>query len=241
MRRLFVPAAQLAGERVSLTAEQARHLKVLRLLPGALLEIFDGAGARFRAELLPDGALRVTERLAERHLPGAPEVVLAQALVKGEKLDLVVQKATELGVARIVPLACGRSVVKLDAQRGAARTERLRRIAGEAARQCGRADVPHIDEPCGWPDLLALVAAEPERLSLLLDPAETALRLGAAARGAARLLLAVGPEGGFSGEEVERAVASGFLRAGLGPLVLRTETAGLAALAVVLHVHGALG
>jgi 16S rRNA U1498 N3-methylase RsmE len=119
--------------------------------------------------------------------------------------------------------------------------ERWRRVAQEAARQCGRADVPMIDEPAGWDRILALLRDEPGRRGLLLDPEESKLRLGAAARGARKLLLAVGPEGGFSSEERERARQGGLLPVGMGPLVLRTETAGLAALAVLLHVHGELG
>jgi 16S rRNA (uracil1498-N3)-methyltransferase len=101
--------------------------------------------------------------------------------------------------------------------------------------------VPRIDAPAGWADVFSLLAAEPDRRPLLLDPEAKDLRLGAAARGVSRLLLAVGPEGGFSAAEKAEAAANGFVAAGLGSRVLRTETAGLAALAVVLHVHGELG
>lgn len=240
MRRLFVPPGQLsetgpaASATVRLTGEQARYLTaVLRLRPGDALEIFDGRGARYAAALEPGEILRVGARVLEE--ARALDVVLAQGLAKGEKMDLVVQKATELGVTRIAPFEAERSVVKLSAERGAARTERFRRIAQEAARQCGRADVPLIDEPRTLAALL-----ETDRLCLLLDP-PAALRLSAAARGVPRLLLAVGPEGGFSPGELELAQRAGAAAVGLGPLVLRTETAGLAALAVLQHLHGALG
>jgi 16S rRNA (uracil1498-N3)-methyltransferase len=227
MHRLFM-------EREGLTPEQLHYLRsVLRLENGAEIEVFDGKGARRRAVLEGD-SLRVLGPL-----PGAPrralDVVLVQALAKGEKMDLVVQKATELGASRIVPLASERAVVK---KPGADKVKRWRRIAQEAARQSGRADVPVIDEPCGWDEVLPLLG---ERKGLLLDPEEKSLRLGAAARGVPQLLLAVGPEGGFSPGERERAVHAGMLPVALGPLVLRTETAGLAALAVLLHVHGDLG
>jgi 16S rRNA (uracil1498-N3)-methyltransferase len=218
---------------MALTPEQSRHVAVLRLRPGDEIEVFDGRGARHRASL-EEGALRLGEALP-REAERAVQVTLVQALAKGEKMDLVVQKATELGVARIVPLASERSVVKLDARRGASRTERWRKIAQEAARQSQRADVPRIDEPATWADVLELGPG------LLLDPEERTLRLGQAARGVRRVLIAVGPEGGFSPEERERAVAAGMLPVGLGPLVLRTETAGLAAVAVILHVNGELG
>lgn len=240
MHRLYVPPEQLASSpRVELTPEQSRHLlTVLRLRTGAELEVFDGKGRRFRAALTGSG-LEIGAPLParERRL----DVVLAQALAKGEKMEWVIQKATELGAARILPLATERSVVRLDAQRGAARTARWRRIAEEAARQCGRSDVPGVDEPRGWDAVFALLQGDPERRGLLLDPDPGELRLGDAARGVSRLLVAVGPEGGFSPGERARAVESGLLGVALGAQVLRSETAGLAALSVVLHVNGELG
>ena len=245
MHRLFVPPEQLSGTRVRLTSEQARHLgTVLRLKPGEEIEVFDGKGARFRAWLedspeLDAAALRIAEPLPEGPQRGV-DVVLVQALAKGEKMELVVQKATELGASRIVPLAAERAVVRLDAERAGSRAARWRKVAEEAARQCGRADVPRIDEPAGWTAVFSLLRDEPARRGILLDPEEP-LRLGQAARGSRRVLLVVGPEGGFSPDEREKARANGLLPAGLGPLVLRTETAGLAALSVVLHVSGDLG
>ena len=238
MHRLYVPPGQLAGApRVKLTADQSRHLlTVLRLVPGAEIEVFDGAGGRFRA-VLAGQELEIGARLAADGRK--TDVVLAQALAKGEKMDLIVQKATELGVTRIVPLAADRAVVRLDAHRGKSRAERWRRIAQEASRQCGRADVPRIDEPMAWDGVFALARGE-DRRALLLDPEERQLRLGAAARGVSKLLLAVGPEGGFSAEEKAAAAQATFVPVGLGPLVLRSETAGLAAVAVVLHVNGEL-
>jgi 16S rRNA (uracil1498-N3)-methyltransferase len=240
VHRLYVPPEQLAGSaRVKLTAAQSRHLlTVLRLSSGAGIEVFDGVGGRFQAVLAGD-ELEIVAAVPEEDK--AVDVVLVQALAKGERMDLVVQKATELGASRIVPLASERSVLRLDAERGASRAERWRRIAREASRQCGRADVPRIDAPVGWDGVFSLARDEPDRRGVLLDPEAGEPRLGAAARGIDRLLLVVGPEGGFSPEERSRAEANGFVRASLGPLVLRTETAGLAALAVVLHVHGALG
>jgi len=146
-RRLHVPAAQLArGSPVALTPSQSRYLEtVLRLAPGAEVEVFDGEGRRFEAELEPS-ALRIG-----KELPRAPasslDVWLAQAIVKGDKLDLVTQKATEMGVSRILLFDSNRSVVKLDDRRAGSRVERLQRVAEEAARQCGRSDVPSIDGP----------------------------------------------------------------------------------------------
>jgi len=238
-RRLHVPAAQLAqGNPVALAPAQSRYLEtVLRLAPGAEVEVFDGEGRRFEA-LLEPSSLHIGKELP-RAAASSLDVWLAQAIVKGDKLDLVTQKATELGVSRILLFDSSRSVVKLDDRRAGSRVERLQRVAEEAARQSGRSDVPPIDGP------ISLDAVgdrlEPDRLALLLDPEETDLRLSQAARGASRLCLVVGPEGGFAPEERERAANRGMIPVSLGPLVLRTETAGLAALAVVRHLAGELG
>jgi 16S rRNA (uracil1498-N3)-methyltransferase len=240
VHRLFISPEQLAaGPRVKLSPEQSRHLlAVLRLERGAEIEVFDGRGGRYFAVLAGD---EVEIRALLPPGPRRVDVVLVQALARGEKMDLVLQKATELGATRIVALAADRAVVKLEQGRGASRAERWRRIAREAARQCGRADVPQVDAPVAWDGVFSLLQAEPDRRAFLLDPAEQGRRLGEAVRGVRRCLVAVGPEGGFSPEERRRAVENGFVPAALGPLVLRTETAGLAALAIVLHVNGELG
>lgn len=239
VHRLFVPPEQIA-ELVRLDPSQSRHLElVLRLAPGAELEVFDGRGSSWRARIESPGVLRLGARKGPE--PGGADVWLAQALAKGEKLDLVVQKATELGATRILPLAVERSVVRLGDERAERRTGRLRRIAQEAARQSGRSDVPPVDAPRTLADLAGLLRAEPGRRGLLLDPEEREVRLSQAARGASRLLLAVGPEGGFTPAERAQAAASGFAPVALGRLVLRTETAGIAALAIVQHLAGNLG
>jgi 16S rRNA (uracil1498-N3)-methyltransferase len=246
VRRLFVPPGQLAAARegvLSLTAEQARYLGlVLRLRDGDAVEVFDGRGTRLAARLSPLPAGELALRLGEpaRDEGASGSIVLAQALSKGEKLDWVVQKATELGVSRIVPFAAERSVVKLSAERGAARVERLRRIAQEAARQCGRADVPQVDAPAAWEELLALPRQDPPLIAVLLDADPGLPPLGQLDPGP-RVLLVVGPEGGFSAREREGAAAAGLLAASLGRRVLRTETAGLAAVAIVQHLRGELG
>jgi 16S rRNA (uracil1498-N3)-methyltransferase len=238
-RRLHVPPEQLArGNPVALTASQGRYLEtVLRLRPGAEVEVFDGAGRRFEA-VLESAGLRIAAELPAGP-PSALDVWLAQAIVKGDKLDLVVQKATELGASRIVLLETSRSVVKLDDRRAGSRVERLRRVAEESSRQCRRSDVPPIDGPMTLDDLSSRL--EPDRVGLLLDPDEAELRLSHAARGASRVCVAVGPEGGFAPEERDRAASGGVLPVSLGKLVLRTETAGLAALAVLRHLAGDLG
>ena len=246
-RRVHLPPAQLAAAAaglVPLTAAQQRYLgSVLRLRPGDSVEAFDGTGATFRSllEAGEGGALALHLGPRAEAPAGALDVWLAQALVKADKFELVLQKATELGASRVLPFAASRSVVKLDDQRGSAKVERWRKIAQEAARQCGRADVPAVDRPLRLGELLEIAGRVPGRRGLVLDPGERSLRLSAAARGAVELLLVVGPEGGLSAEELAACESGGLLGVTLGPLVLRTETAGLAALSVLQHLAGALG
>jgi 16S rRNA (uracil1498-N3)-methyltransferase len=236
--RLYVAPEQLASgtDEVLLQPEQTHYLRdVLRLRPGAELELFDGRGARLRCVLSAPGAVRVVERM--QGIAAAVHVIVAQALAKGEKMDLVVQKCTELGAARIVPLLAARSVVKVDADRGAGKAARWQKIAQEAARQSERADVPMVDAPATWAALFELSRG---RCAVLLEPRAPA-RLSEVVRGATEVVLAIGPEGGFTEGEIAAALSAGFTAVGLGPLVLRTETAALAALSVLQHLHGALG
>lgn len=240
-RRLFVPEERIGPDRALLVAADLHYLcDVLRLGPGAEVEVFDGRGGAYLAQLAeePEGLLlRLGVR---REAPGArARVHLGFSLARGERCDLVVQKGTELGAAVLVPIVAARSVVRLDAERAADRVRRWRRIAAEAARQCGRADVPAVEAPA---PLAAAVAAAPRgfRRILLHMPGGEPLA-DAVEKGAEGHLLLVGPEGGFTQEEVEIAVAGGARLATFGPRVLRFETAAIAALALVQHLTGDLG
>ncbi|MBS2022815.1 MAG: 16S rRNA (uracil(1498)-N(3))-methyltransferase [Deltaproteobacteria bacterium] len=242
MRRLFIRPEQLAsaaGARVPLDDAQRRHLAVLRLADGAELEVFDGLGARHLARLTGE-SIELTQKLPDRPR-GALEAWLAQALSKADKLELVLQKATELGAARVLPFEAERSVVKLEPERAQHKLERWTRIAQEAARQCGRAEVPAIDAPVTFAKLLDHALSDPERRVILLDTGALPLTLSQAARGEMKVVLVVGPEGGFSNEERALAESKGALLASMGQLILRTETAGLVALSIVRHLAGELG
>jgi 16S rRNA (uracil1498-N3)-methyltransferase len=237
VRRLFVPRARIAGDEARLLAPERHYLRdVLRLPDGAPLEVFDGEGGAYDAALAPGDALRLGPR---RAAPAARAPLhLAFALARGEKADLVVQKATELGVARLCPFAAARSVVRLDAERGAERARRWRRIAEEAARQCGRADVPEVDAPVPLDDVLAGAPAGFARLLLYEGGGEPLAR--AVDPAAPGHLAVVGPEGGFDEEEVSAALARGARLASLGPRILRFETAAIVAAALVQHALGEL-
>lgn len=244
MRRLLVPRAQIGADQAVVEGDALHYLaRVLRLEVGDALEIFDGEGRAWEGRIDALETERAIVRLgAERSVPTAPPITLAQGLAKGDKLDLVVQKGTELGAARIVPLRLARSIVRLEGAKAVERTRRWQRIADEAARQSGRADVPVVEEPTDLAAFLDGARARGERIAVLWEE-ERGLRLGAfvASHLDVPLALVIGPEGGLTEGEVATIRAAGGVAVGLGPRILRTETAGLAALSVVLHLAGELG
>lgn len=241
MHRFFIEPNRIQGEQVTLSPEQAHQVaRVLRLQPGARICVLDGRGRECEAVLE-----EVTPRHASAHAlewrptSGEPRahVALALGILKGEKMDWAVQKATEVGAAEILPVECARSVVRVDGERAAGKAERWQRIAREAAEQCRRGRVPEVSRPATLASVLAR-APEFDRI-LLADEGETAPlseALSPAPSGASlRILLLVGPEGSFTPEEAEAARAVGALPVSLGSRILRAETAALVGVALVLH------
>jgi 16S rRNA (uracil1498-N3)-methyltransferase len=247
MARLFVLPERLHEETVVLGGEDHRYLvRVLRLRAGDEVVLFDGAGQEARARIERVGPraaeLRVLERTASAGTMG-PEVTLLVGIPKGDKMELVVQKATELGVARIVPMRTARSIGPAEVARQAARRQRWIKIAREAARQCGRNDVPDVAATVELPAALAALPQDALRLLFWEDARSVGLRDRLSQHGSrpARIVVAVGPEGGFDADEVENARRAGFEVVGLGPRTLRAETAAMAALAIVGFALGDLG
>jgi 16S rRNA (uracil1498-N3)-methyltransferase len=237
--RLFVPIDKLRGTQATLDAAAHRHLvKVLRLSPGCPLRVFDGAGTEIDACIEAVGKASVEISLGERRRIPAPACTIALLVAppRGERMDLVVQKTTELGVARIVPVATERGV----AQPGQHQQRRWRTIAEEAARQSGRADVPEIAPPVPLDQALASAALAPRRL-LLWEGEHGQSLPQTLADGPRAVALLVGPEGGFAPLEVGQATAAGFDSVGLGPRILRSETAAIVAVALAQAAAGGLG
>jgi 16S rRNA (uracil1498-N3)-methyltransferase len=236
-RRIFVPRQRIAGSRAELDGSTVHYLtEVLRLAPGAAVEVFDGEGMAYPARW--DGPGSSLELGPPRAVPPpAARVWLAPALAKGEKMDWVVQKCTELGVERVLPFSAARSVVKLAGVKGEERSQRWERIAAAAARQCGRAEVPQVAPPAPLAQVLASVPEGFSRLVFFEGGGEPL----AAAPGAEGHFVVVGPEGGLSREEIAACVAAGCKVATLGPRVLRAETAAVVAVALLQHLHGDLG
>ncbi len=236
LTRVHVAAALESGGVVDLPAETASHVaRVLRGRVGDALVIFNGDGREFSAEIAAVRGTRVTVSLGAAQTVDRESrlaVTLVQCVPRGDRMDFVVQKATELGVTHIVPVLSGRSVVRLDARQSAAKLAHWRAVAISACEQCGRNHVPTIDEARPLLDFLG-DAPMPAALRLVLEPdAEHPAESERAAPGAPhKVEIAIGPEGGFAPEELEAFRLAAFVRVQLGPRVLRTETAAVAALA----------
>lgn len=219
-----------------LPAPQAHHaMRVLRLKAGDAVVLFNGDGAEYAAVIVQAGrdrlALDVTGRgVVDRESPLA--VTLAQAVSSGERMDYTVQKAVELGVAVIQPLSAERSVVRLQGERAARRAEHWRAVVAASCEQCGRNRLPEVPALLPFDAFLADAARRNGVLRLMLSP-HSARGLRELDRPAGPIVLLAGPEGGFSPQEERAAEHAGFLPMRLGPRVLRTETAAVAALAAM--------
>lgn len=241
--RLYVAGDHQPGDTAALSAEQAHYLsQVLRLPAQAPLEIFDGRGNRFSARLLMAQRQR-GEALIEAAVPGIRlgrlRITLIQGISAADKMDWTIEKATELGVERIVPMTSQRSKIKLDATRAARRVEHWHRLINAACMQCGRDDLVRLNPIIDLNGLSDVVAADDHRLVLTppLHASREKLLSGWAPEieqaAPLRVALLVGPESGLDDEEIAHARSIGFAEISLGPRILRTETAGLAAIAAL--------
>ncbi|MGQ0383286.1 MAG: 16S rRNA (uracil(1498)-N(3))-methyltransferase [Gammaproteobacteria bacterium] len=242
LTRIYVEAALSPGTRLELRGAAHQHLaRVLRLQAGATVTLFNGDGADYLSninELRRDCAVVMVRTAAAARAESPLPIALVQGIARGERMDLVVQKATELGVAAIQPVVMERSVVRLDAMARLAKLAHWRGVAIAACEQCGRARLPVIGEPLPLTNWLGRPAAAGER-RLQLDP-DASMSLVAAAGGATAIELLIGPEGGLGEKERDAAQQTGYLPCRLGPRVLRSETAAIAALAVLQAAAGDL-
>jgi 16S rRNA (uracil1498-N3)-methyltransferase len=242
LTRIHVQGPLARGTTLTLTPRAAVHLtRVLRLKAGALLAVFDGAGVEHEATIHAVRGERVDVVLGALRtvpVPSPLAVTLAQGISRGERMDYAIQKATELGVTRIVPLLCERSVVRLDAEQAVRKLEHWRGVAVAAAEQCGRADVPDVSMPQRLVERLAVVRGTPGQRLVLAPQATVGLR-ELPKLDAVEIL--IGPEGGLGDEEIALASLAGYAGVRLGPRVLRTETAAAAAIAALQTLHGDLG
>lgn len=233
--RFYTPAVLAPGGSVDLTPEAAHHaVRVLRLKPGDEVVVFDGSGGEWTARIV---RMKPTVHVALEHFDPAtrasrPPITLVQALPSADKMDWIVQKSVELGVATIQPVAAKRSVVRLSGEKMERRQQHWRNVAIAACEQCGANVVPAIAPLVELPRYLADSRA-PDELRLLMLP-DAAQDLRELPRPQGRVAVMIGPEGGFEDTEIEIAQLAGFAAVRFGPRVLRTETAGPAVLAAMM-------
>jgi 16S rRNA (uracil1498-N3)-methyltransferase len=241
MPRFYCPVQLTTGQSLDLPAGAARHAQVLRLQPGARITLFNGAGGEFDAQVESMGRSDVRVQVAQ-HDPvereARRELHLAVGMPANERMDWLVEKATELGAASIQPVLAARSVLKFSSERAAKKQAHWQGIAIAACEQCGRNRVPAVHGMLGFYDWMGRLTAQPPAeavpaLRVLLSLATQAHLLADATAGERSVTLLSGPEGGLSPEEEAAALAAGFVGVTLGPRVLRAETAPLAALSLL--------
>lgn len=257
--RFFLDNQVLAAETeavfpLRLSRDDAKHARVLRLTAGEHVAVIDAGQDYFECEIVDFSDQLPLVRIARHQEGGAtgPQVILLQGLAKGDKMETVIRHATEVGVAGFVPLACVRSIVKLDGKKAAAKTERWQAIAKSAAMQSGQPRIPEVSEPASVREAAGMLAGATAVL-VCWEEAPQSASLAEAVHGAlvathtpaedARIAVVVGPEGGLSEEEVQLLLGSNpqARLVTLGPSILRTETAGIVAPALVLYELGGMG
>jgi 16S rRNA (uracil1498-N3)-methyltransferase len=237
--RIHVADPLAPGREITLPEQAGQHLvRVLRLAVGAPFVIFDNRGGEYTAEIAAAGkqvrARILAHDAVERESP--LDITLLQGIARGERMDLIVQKATELGVTRIVPVIAERSVVKVDARLRERKREHWQSIAISACEQCGRNRVPAVNAPLPLGDAIQALPTAGRRC--LLDASGNESLTAAARAPGGFIALLIGPEGGLADNERKFALANQFVACRLGARIMRTETAGLAALAALQAVAG---
>lgn len=227
----------LSSKEVIITGEKARYLcTVLRIQPGESISVFDGHGHRHLCRILKVyKKVVVAEKIKEeQYSTESPlQITIAQGIPKSDKMDLIIQKSTELGVRRLIPLITERSQI-----RHTKKTMRWKRVAISASQQSGRETIPEIEEPVDFKEFInrqevykGIIFSEEERERNLK-------KILKGFKGAIEFFLLIGPEGGFSKEEIAQAVKKGFIKASMGPRILRTETAAITALGIIQYELG---
>jgi 16S rRNA (uracil1498-N3)-methyltransferase len=234
MPRLYCPTRLSFGQALALPPGPARHVQVLRLQPGEEVTLFNGEGGQWRAVIERIGRSDVDVRVTAHEdieRESAVAVHLAIGIPANERMDWLVEKATELGAASIQPLVTARAILRVAGERAQKKKEHWQAIAAAACEQSGRNRLPAVPEPAGLADWLAQSTGEPRFVLSLAADAQPHSK--AMLRGRDSCTLLSGPEGGLEPREQEAAVAAGFVPVSLGPRVLRAETAPLAALSLL--------
>jgi 16S rRNA (uracil1498-N3)-methyltransferase len=243
--RFYVPQPRIEKGMLEIEGDEVRHIRrVLRLKEGDGIIVFDGLGKEYEGTIVEEGpsfvVIKIQNTFSSRK-DSPLEVILAQSLLKGEKMDYLIQKATELGVKGIIPFISSRSIPFLEKSGRLKRHHRWERIAIEASKQSGRGGVPKIEPLQDYSEMLH--AAPPDALCLILWEREGVKlkEILERSREKMKIFSAIGPEGGFSQEEVEKAKRAGFIPITLGRRILRAETASLCLLSILQYERGDIG
>jgi len=245
MARFYVPHPKIENGILRVEGDEVRHIrKVLRLRRGDEVFIFDGSEREYEGTIVEEGPFSVSilvQTIFSSKKESTLEITLAQSLLKGEKMDYLVQKATELGVKKIVPFISSRSIPLLEKSKRLERRRRWEKIAIEASKQCGRGVLPIIDPLKDYPQIVETVPMESLRLILWEKGGENLKEILKKLRRESRIFFIVGPEGGLSGQEVEEAKKVGFIPVTLGERILRSETASLCLMSILQYEWGDIG
>jgi 16S rRNA (uracil1498-N3)-methyltransferase len=246
MGRFFVNRENISKDRIIITGEDVKHIKnVLRLRIGDNLLFCDGMGLDYHVKILEYKVDAITTEIlsSEMNKTEPPiDVILYQGMPKSDKLELIIQKCVELGVKNVIPVITDRTIVRLETKKDAEKkVGRWQKIATEAAKQCNRGAIPEIGMPVGFE--MALNMAKNAQLSIIPYEKETntVLKRLITVDNPKKIAVFIGPEGGFTEEEIQSALAKGTRPVTLGPRILRTETAGIAVLSILMYELGDIG
>jgi 16S rRNA (uracil1498-N3)-methyltransferase len=245
MPRFYLPQPRIEKGMLKIEGDEVRHIrKVLRLKRGDEIVVFNGSGKEYGGTIVEEGPSSVVitiQNIFSSKTESQLEITLAQSLLKGDKMDYLIQKATELGVKEIIPFFSSRSVPLLEKSRRLKRYHRWERIAVEASKQCGRGVVLKIEPLQDYSEILR--TASPDSLRLILWERE-GVRLKEAlerSKEKTKIFFIIGPEGGLSEEEVDQATRNGFTPVTLGRRILRSETASLCLVSILQYEWGDMG
>lgn len=237
MSRFFVPPGSISGDVINISGSEAHHIvDVMRLSVGDKVAVFDGTGNEYTGVIEALKPRSVVVRVSEKRRPdmgGNIRITLIQAIPKKDRMDYIVEKATELGVGSVVPVMTERTIPQWNEKKADAHVLRWIAIAREAAKQCGRADIPEISVVKKFDRAITDLACAPIKLIAALSGCAMPVKHVLGGAHAGDTVIAIGPEGDFTQEELALAEKAGFLTVDLGPRVLRSDTAGLSVISMV--------
>ena len=239
MQKFIIPKIDIIPSKASIHGQDAKHIaKVLRLRPGDSMEVTDGDGRDYTAQIVSISPGNIDVSILNRYdsLTESPlQITLCSGMLKDKKMDLVIKHVTQLGIGQWIPFFCERSIPTPDAKRMEKRQLRWQTIAGESLKQCRRSRLPKIAAPLSFEKLIDHSAAYELKIAFWEKATQ---KLGSLKKNPAGIIILIGPEGGFSETEIKLAKERGFLSYSLGPRILRAETAAIASCTLIQHILG---